>query len=106
MAGENRVDRGSEPHQAAAQIEGCDLERQDRVVSRDLRWGAARYRDIWIGHPIYLEARAKNASVLLRHDLSENRFPLFGIMPFGPFHRPSRHQANMPFWACNRFSAS
>ena len=64
VAGQDRVDRRAEPDHAAAQIEGGDLERQDRVVGRDLRWGAARDRDIGIGHRLpYLEARwPKNAS--------------------------------------------
>src|SRR4029077_4164780 len=43
MAGEDRVDRGSETHDAAAQVERRDLERQDRVVGRNLRRGSAPF---------------------------------------------------------------
>ena len=50
VAGEDRVDGGPEPHDAAAQIEGGDLERQDRVVGGGLRGCAARDGNIGIGH--------------------------------------------------------
>jgi len=46
MPGQDAVDRGTEPHHAAAQIERCDLERQDAVVDGDVGRGTGRYGDI------------------------------------------------------------
>jgi hypothetical protein len=37
VLGQDVVESGAEPGQAAAQIEGCDLERQYRVVDRNSR---------------------------------------------------------------------
>ena len=67
VAGQDRVDRGPEPHHAAAQIERRDLERQDGVVGRDLRGRAARYGDIGAGHlaVIYRLARKMRASICM-----------------------------------------
>jgi len=50
MAGEDRIDRRAQPHHAPPQIKRRDLERQDRVVGRNLCGGSARYRDIRMGH--------------------------------------------------------
>ena len=50
VARKNFVDHGPKPHHAAAQIERRDLERQDRVVGRDLGGSARRDGDIGAWH--------------------------------------------------------
>ena len=77
VAGQDRVDRGAEPNHAPAQIERRNLEGLNGVVGRNLRWCAARYRNIRLGHSPYLEARTEIASVLLRHDLVRKPVPTF-----------------------------
>ena len=50
VAGQDGVDRGPEPHDAPAQIERVDFERQDRVVAAGLRRLANRDDDVGIHH--------------------------------------------------------
>jgi hypothetical protein len=50
MAGEDRIDRGAEPHDAAAQVERLHRERQDGVVAAGLLRLADRDGEFGIGH--------------------------------------------------------
>src|SRR5918993_2088768 len=83
---EDGVDRGTEPHGAAAAVERLDREREDGVV-RSLVWGCHARKTPWC---------PGNGEAVRRR--SGARFPHASSAP--------RHQAKIPFWACRRFSAA
>ena len=61
VAGEDRVHRRPQPYQATAQVERRHLERQDRVVGRNLPGARLGIAISGFGIGPYLEAEAKNA---------------------------------------------
>jgi hypothetical protein len=89
VARENLVHGRSEPDHAAAEIEGCDLERLDGIVGGCRCRCAHRNVGLRLCHFAICSARQRKRDP--RPDIG---------------HCARRHQAKMPFWACRRFSAS
>src|SRR5271165_6368466 len=82
MARQDLVERGAEAHDPPALIERGHFERQNGVIARPVHRGARRYHG-------FIHGAAARAFA--------------GVFPLAA---DCRHQAKMPFWACNRFSAS
>ncbi len=129
VAGQDRVDRGAEPHDAAAQIERLHFERQHRVVDRLGRRRTNRNGEVGINHrrniggdekivspppslrgkraftPVFdgLWRRSNPESLPLTLDCFASLAMTASAQRYRPF---ARHQLRMPFCACRRFSAS
>src|SRR6185312_4886193 len=109
MARENFVHRWPEPDHPAAQVELCNLEGHDGVISGDRRWRTGRDSDLRIGHSAighgpYVEFNGRKSSPILSFRVRS--LTLAPRNDWACYASACKHQARRPFWACSRFSAS